>query len=89
MSVVIAKSSVSRMEKPNPFSCSERTRVVLHGQLYTDGSTRRVLPRYVMVGFKKLWTRLSQCTQPLEEYFQRSEGGRDLPRRPLSVAQNA
>ena len=45
-SVVTAKSSDSRMERPNPSSSSARTPVALHGLSFSADNTRRVSPRY-------------------------------------------
>ena len=45
-SVVIVRSSDSRMEKPNPSSCSARTLAVLHGPSFSEDNTRRVSLRY-------------------------------------------
>lgn len=45
-SVVIARSSDSRMARPNPSSCSARTPVALHGLSFSEDNTRRVFPRY-------------------------------------------
>lgn len=45
-SVVIARSSDSRTERPSPFSSSARTPVALHGLFCSEDSTRRVSLRY-------------------------------------------
>ena len=46
MSVVIARSSDSKMERPNPSSSSARTPVALHGPSFSEDNTRRVSLRY-------------------------------------------
>ena len=45
-SVVIARSSDSRMARPNPSSCNARTPVALHGPSFSEDNTRRVSLRY-------------------------------------------
>jgi hypothetical protein len=46
-SVVTARSSVSRTERPSPFSSSARTPARSHGRLCTGGCTRRASLRLV------------------------------------------
>jgi hypothetical protein len=45
-SVVIARSSDSRMARPSPSSCNARTPVALHGPSFSEDNTRRVSLRY-------------------------------------------
>ena len=44
--VVIARSSDSRMERPNPSSFNARTPVALLGPSFSEDNTRRVFLRY-------------------------------------------
>jgi hypothetical protein len=45
-SVVIARSSDSRMARPSPSSFNARTPVALHGPSFSEDNTRRVSLRY-------------------------------------------
>ena len=54
-SVVIARSSASRMARPSPYSSSARTHARSPGQPFTDGSTRRVSLRLVDASSPMFW----------------------------------
>ena len=64
MSVVIAKSSASKMERPNLSSFSARTPVALHGQFFSEDSTGRVSLRFVPRLTARIWECRKHFTEP-------------------------